>query len=120
MLRAVGAELCLACHGAGGAKIDAEGGTITLLDRFQVKSDALRGQGLSILQLSADGKNDHPVTNHRVLGTPTREELALVKTSFEGEFTCLTCHDPHKGRSAQLFRWNAEASVDVCKECHDK
>lgn len=120
MLRRTGSELCLSCHGETGPWVDSAAGTVLLLDRFPVAKDTLGASGLSILALSSDGMQDHPVTNHRVLGTPTDKELSLVKTSFTGELTCLTCHDPHKGRSERLFRWDAESADEVCKACHEK
>jgi len=72
------------------------------------------------LRLSPDGQTGHPVANHRVAGLPTGQGLRKVETTFEGEFSCLTCHDPHKGRSKMMFRWEAASTQEVCRHCHPK
>ena len=51
---------------------------------------------------------------------PTAEELKRAETSFTEELTCLTCHDPHKGRSHKLLRWDAEFADEACGACHAK
>ena len=99
-------------------RIDDEQGVARLLDRFPVPAEAARA--ITLLRLSADGQSDHPVTNHRVLGLPTAVELKRADTSFEGELTCLTCHNPHKGRSAGLFQWDAASPMEACQACHQK
>ncbi len=43
-----------------------------------------------------------------------------MEVEFSGELTCLTCHDPHKGRTAKLFQWNAVNNLQVCQHCHKK
>ena len=118
LLRQSGSDLCLACHGPDGVRVDEEQGVARLLDRFPVPAESART--ITRLRLSADGLSDHPVTNHRVLGTPTNKELKLSGADFEGELTCLTCHNPHKGRSASLFQWDASSSLEVCQACHQK
>jgi predicted CXXCH cytochrome family protein len=118
LLRQTGAELCLHCHGAGGLRIDEEKGAAELLGRFWVPAES--AEAISVLRLSADGQSDHPVTNHRVLGTPSAKELKRTETSFEGELTCVTCHDPHKGKSAGLFQWAAASAMEACQACHQK
>ena len=57
------------------------------------------------LDLSPDGTEGHPLRSHRVSGTPDEHELAKAGVRFEGAMSCMTCHDPHKGRSRHLFRW---------------
>ena len=71
------------------------------------------------LRLSADGRRDHPVANHRVLGQPSAEERRVIETTFQGELTCLSCHDPHKGRYA-LLKWEAVSTFEACIHCHPK
>jgi predicted CXXCH cytochrome family protein len=120
LLRKEGPELCLTCHAAGAVQV-AEGETTFLLaDRFEVAGSAAKE--IAQVLLSADGERDHPVAGHRTLGTATEAELrsARVETDFEGELTCLVCHDPHKGRSEQLFRWNAASGTEACQQCHQK
>ncbi len=117
LLRDEPTRLCLSCHASSPAP-GPEAGTALLLGRFEVSSDDARA--IVKLNLSADGEHNHPVTGHRVLGPPSEERLIRVKTDFEGEFTCLTCHDPHKGRSSALLRWNAATSDEACAACHAK
>jgi predicted CXXCH cytochrome family protein len=120
LLRAAATSLCLSCHGPNAFRLGDEHTAVTLLGRFEVPGVA--AQAISRLQLSANGQRNHPVTGHRVLGVPTDEEMKHLKveTTFSGELTCLTCHDPHKGRSSQLFRWEAESADQACLECHPK
>ncbi|MFQ5349298.1 MAG: cytochrome c3 family protein [Thermoanaerobaculia bacterium] len=120
LLRRTGPELCLSCHPSGGLQVPDGAPTFTLLDRFEIPAAVSRE--ISALALSADGLRDHPIAGHRVLGQASEEELiaAKVETTFTGELTCLSCHDPHKGRSSRLFRWGAAASAEACQACHIK
>jgi len=118
LLRASGAQLCLSCHGPDAIKIDDGAEVVKLLGRFPVPVDEARA--IKSLVLSADGTEGHPVAKHRVLGTPTEDELHKVTTTFSGELTCLTCHNPHKGRSQRLFRWEAASTFEACQHCHPK
>lgn len=118
MLRATGPQLCLSCHDPAAEHGTGDGETVLLLGRFPVPAE--RVERMATLRLSADGERDHPVARHRVLGTPTPQELRTVETTFEGELTCLTCHDPHKGRSPKLLRWEAASTLEACIHCHPK
>jgi predicted CXXCH cytochrome family protein len=118
LLRKKPPELCLSCHAPGGITIDEEAQEAILLDRFKVPSEEIRK--IVTLRLSADGQREHPVANHRTLGAPTEDELNRIDTTFqEGELTCLSCHNPHKGRY-KLLNWNASSAVTACKQCHPK
>lgn len=118
LLRAVGAELCLACHEPSRAGLQGAQGTVRLLGRFEFTVEEARA--FATLRLSADGLGGHPIPNHRVLGRPTPKELKEVDIDFEGEMTCLTCHDPHKGKSNSLLLWDAVTSMQACNQCHAK
>ena len=118
LLRAEGAELCLACHGRAAGEQIAAGIPLRVFDRIEVPLEVARG--LPILRLSANGERNHPVTGHRVLGRVTEQETARSGARFEGELTCLTCHNPHKGRSALLLQWNAATPAEACSRCHQK
>ncbi len=117
-LRMTGSELCLGCHEKGKVSIPDGADTVELLGRFGVPAKA--AAAAAALQLSADGKHGHPMRDHRVLGTPTEEELRRTETEFSGELTCLTCHDPHKGASRHLFRDGASSPFEMCSTCHQK
>ena len=36
------------------------------------------------------------------------------------EIACITCHDPHVGKSKQLFAFGASAEFELCINCHPK
>lgn len=117
LLRKSGEDLCFECHLPGRARSRPEGG-VTAFDRFAF--DERLSARMQSLRLSDDLQTGHPVTNHRVLGVPTKEGLKRSGSSFEGELTCTVCHDPHKGRSSHLFKWDASSSTEVCLNCHDR
>lgn len=118
MLRATGAQLCLSCHDPAVVHRGEEGETVLLLGRFPVPAE--RVDRMATLRLSPDGERGHPVAGHRVVGTPTAREKRAVETTFEGELTCLSCHDPHKGKSSKLLRWGAASTLEACIHCHPK
>lgn len=120
LLRTSGAGLCLGCHDPKNLKPAAGSGDVVLLRRFRM--DAKRAAGIRTLNLSKDGLRNHPVTGHRVLGRATQRELDDSKASptFIGELTCLSCHDPHKGRSPKLLARGASSATESCAFCHRK
>jgi predicted CXXCH cytochrome family protein len=117
LLRKSTNDLCLSCHAPAG-RPKAGGSEVLLLDRFPLPAD--RARSMATLRLSPDGTGDHPVKGHRALGRATEEELASSGTTFQGELECLTCHDPHKGRSKELLRGGAVSPMQLCLECHPK
>jgi predicted CXXCH cytochrome family protein len=120
LLRQTGAELCLSCHAAGAVQAADDASLATLAGRFEVR--AVDAAAVRPVLLSPDGQRNHPVAGHRTVGKPTEAEIqaARVESTFEDELSCLTCHDPHKGRSRQLFRWNAANAAEACQACHLK
>ncbi len=118
LLREAGSELCLACHDSSLTTPRAGSETVQLLNRFAVPAAKL--QSMAGLRLTPDGQHNHPVMDHRVLGRPTEKELSRTNSTFDGELTCLTCHDPHKGRSKELLQWGAASSMEACLHCHPK
>jgi predicted CXXCH cytochrome family protein len=118
LLRVAGPDLCLACHDPRRLSRGKEGSGKTVLGRFRVSASIVRS--MATLRLSPDGQHDHPVKGHRVLGALTAAESRQTDSTFRGELTCLTCHDPHKGRSEQLLRWNAATAFEACRHCHEK
>jgi len=120
LLRAEGAELCLACHGeAGLAAATAPGGkALEVFGRFEISPT--NAAKIRPVKLSAKGNSDHPNLGHLTLGVATDEQLKRANTTFRGELTCFTCHNPHKGKSAQLLNWQAASPTAVCMQCHTK
>ncbi len=115
MLRIEGAALCLQCHVAANRKPIPEKDQVLLLGRFRVSTkQAARIPALPI----ANGRN-HPVTNHRVSGAPTVEELSRVSVDFKGELSCFSCHNPHKGRY-RLFVGGEKSVTEMCMRCHKR
>lgn len=112
LLRAGANELCLGCHDARNTKPAAGKGTVTLLGRFTVPVAVAKG--IKPVQLAADGQHNHPVTAHRAIGMPTKDELARTTVTFTGELGCLSCHDPHKSANRSLLRANRAE----CSSCH--
>jgi len=118
LLRRAGNELCLSCHDPRQVEVDRETRTVTLLERFEVTTEQVRG--MSSLRLSRDGTRGHPVAGHRVVGAPTEEELRRIETTFTGELGCQSCHDPHKGSTPQLLLGGAGSAMGSCATCHPK
>ncbi len=115
LLRAEGDALCLACHDASHAPARGSSQPVTVLGRFEVPAHAARR--MAVVELT-DGKG-HPVSGHRAVGPPTRQEVERAETTFTGTLGCLTCHDPHRGRY-RLLRWDAESPFAACSHCHPK
>ncbi len=115
LLRRTGSELCLSCHGAPAAG-NVPGAPVKLLGKFEIS--AAEAARIRILPLTDGGTRDHPVHGHRTLGKPTAEELKAGKTTFTGDLTCLSCHDPHKGATRTLLVGGATGALESCRRCH--
>ncbi len=116
LLRVTGAELCLSCHDRSTVAIDGDQPTVTLLERFEIPTES--ALAATRMVLSPDKTRDHPVARHPVAGEFTPSDHGRRAASFEGSLECLTCHDPHKGRSAKILRWNAASATEACGACH--
>lgn len=116
LLRQTGAELCRSCHDRSRVRTAEGQATVELLGRFQIPAE--RAEAASRMVLSSDGTRDHPVSNHPVAGEFQRPAHKRSDLRFEGRLECLTCHDPHKGRSAKLLRWEAATGSEACSACH--
>lgn len=119
LLRQEGNELCLGCHDARKLRSKKP---VRLAERYEV--DASVAASMAAVLLTADGTRGHPVPRHPVLGAVTKKAPAghgrrVQKLTFEGELSCLSCHDPHKGRSPKLLR-QAATTAEACLRCHPK
>jgi len=118
LLRDNSDKLCLGCHDARNAPGRDTQGKILFLDRIEIPAETARR--MAVLRLSADGTRNHPVADHRVIGKPSPEEIRRNDAQFFGELHCISCHNPHKGKSRQLLRWNASGAFEACSNCHEK
>ena len=118
LLRLGGDQLCLSCHDPRTIEVPRDDSETLVLGRFRMSAIDVRA--MATLRLSEDRQQGHPIARHRVAGQPTREELKRTDTTFKDEMTCLTCHDPHKGQSREILRWDASRSMDACMHCHPK
>jgi predicted CXXCH cytochrome family protein len=118
LLRLEGDQLCLACHDPRSLALPKTDPEVLVLGKFRMAT--MDARSMASLRLSEDRQQGHPIARHRVAGQPTREELQKTETTFKDEMTCLTCHDPHKGRSSKILLWEASTSMDACMHCHPK
>jgi predicted CXXCH cytochrome family protein len=45
----------------------------------------------------------------------------VVDPTGDGEdLSCISCHDPHVGKVASLFKWGIESRFAMCGKCHNK
>lgn len=115
LLRARGNALCLGCHDLGKLKAAQGASVVKLGGKFEVPVEAARRIRTVLLSPAQRG---HPIPNHPVTGKATGK--GHVQVTFDGELECLTCHDPHKGRSPKILRWQAASSTEACLHCHPK
>lgn len=114
LVRATADDLCLGCHDKSRWQTRPGDAAPILLERIALPSAAASRIPTFTLTGGAIG---HPLAGHRALGTVTQSERAAARSraNFEGEFHCVTCHDPHKGAVRELL---AEGRGEVCSRCH--
>lgn len=118
LLRAAGNGLCLGCHDPQKVKPKDGEATAKLADRFEVP--ASKAKTIRMVLLSPNGQRGHPTPDHRVSGPAKLGHASHIATTWKEELGCLACHDPHKGRSRQLLRWNLADPTEACLKCHPK
>jgi predicted CXXCH cytochrome family protein len=115
-------RLCLACH-LEDQNTAAAGNLKPMRDKLGLSEEELASYKKVIL--NDDLTRGHPDVGHVVTGqypagsrkTSGRVSRALV---FEGELTCLSCHDSHAGASAGIFSDGLTTRFEVCLKCHKK
>ncbi len=120
LLRVSGNDLCLGCHDSARLKPGAGSGMVKLLGRFEVlPADA---EAIKVIAVGPSGPVNHPVAGHRCAGPPlpSSRTSQQARTTFQGAMTCLTCHDPHKGKSSRLLVKGAVSATESCLQCHPK
>jgi predicted CXXCH cytochrome family protein len=117
LLVAAGSELCLSCHGPSAIAVKEGDATFKLAGRFEIP--AARAKAIRTILMSRDGKRGHPTPGHPLVGAPDTRK-PRVKVTFTGELGCLSCHDPHKGRTVKLLKGGAATATEACLQCHPK
>lgn len=97
-LKKEGNGLCLSCHLIGNI------------------TDEEKNLGINYpkIKLNKSMDSGHPSIEHPVSGKFKRKE------KFEGEITCLSCHNPHGGQTKDLFTFDSKNQTQLCGNCHIK
>ncbi len=53
-------------------------------------------------------------------GHPLKTETVVRMGKRKGKLSCLSCHLPHSSEWMRLFRFEADAPLDICKNCHSQ
>lgn len=120
LLRRSGDGLCLACHDAALLKPAAGTAEVRLLGRFAIPAKA--AAAIRAVAVVPSGPVNHPVGGHRSSGPPPPPSKVFprIHATFQGEMRCLTCHDPHKGKSSRLLVKGAATATESCLQCHPR
>ena len=78
---------------------------------------SLQGQGVGGTQTSLPTNRDGFKPRQIDLGRYLFFDPVL---SADGSVSCASCHDPHAGQSATLFRWGIKSRFELCGKCHNK
>lgn len=115
LLRTTGNELCAGCH-LSSRLLELEG-TMRLAGGYEVSG--VRLEALKTISLSAGETLDHPLPRHPVTGLITGEGRTAVVPQLVGqELSCLSCHDPHAGKTRQMLAFDAMNKAELCLSCH--
>jgi predicted CXXCH cytochrome family protein len=118
LLRQTGNDLCNDCHLRGEVEVN-DDGVAAFPGGFTI--DGSRLEEMEVVRLTSGRRLDHPITAHPVAGTVTGQTTADIPEDMIGtELSCLSCHQPHVGRSRQLFRYGAVSGAQLCMQCHPK
>ncbi len=109
-LRAPTQDLCMGCHVRARLKINAQKRIATLPWGAKVTFDQL--QGAQSLGLNKALTANHPVEGHPVTGPNT--ELGKGAAAI----TCLSCHQAHHSKQANLLPANLSSATALCESCH--
>jgi predicted CXXCH cytochrome family protein len=120
LLRQEGDSLCEVCHVSSQTQAGELSPSLTVAGTLEIQREAY--DQITKIELLAGGERGHPTLEHRTRGAPTveRQERSHIETTFDGALGCMVCHDPHKGRSATILRWEAKSATDACMHCHPK
>jgi predicted CXXCH cytochrome family protein len=102
----VAAGMCMECHRPHTAAIKgllAEKSVTKTCKKCHTDFDS------SVHVLRGLGRKGHPVDIRRKIKGKKGEKIL---------FSCVSCHNPHSTNSVKLFRFEAAAPADICKNCH--
>ena len=86
---------------------------------FEVSGSRL--EALKTIDLSGNETLDHPLQQHPVSGLIEGKGRTEVAPELVGqELSCLSCHDPHAGKTNRLLAFDAVTRFDLCLACHPK
>jgi predicted CXXCH cytochrome family protein len=119
LLRTTGSDLCLSCHNV--ERVDPAGRLVADPESVpgRLGDPETFSRRIPQIHINAVGRG-HPVEFHLALGSPVAEIVERAEVTWEGEMTCMTCHDPHKGRTRTILRWDAVTAAGTCVACHPK
>lgn len=119
LLRGTGNPLCNGCH-LQGEVARRDDGSLALAGGLTVP--AHRSGDLKMIDLDPTGTRNHPVTGHPVSGPVGKPEgrTEIADSLIGTQMTCVSCHDPHKGASADLFAYGAASGFELCLACHPR
>jgi predicted CXXCH cytochrome family protein len=103
-------DICMGCHVRARLKVDELKRTATVAWGVTLTFDQLKG--LQYLGLNQTLTANHPVEGHPISGPNTD----LGKSA--PEITCLSCHQPHHSKHANLLLPNFSSETALCESCH--
>jgi predicted CXXCH cytochrome family protein len=114
LLRAQGNALCLECHGPDTKPAELkEAHLITIFNgKVRLPEDYFSKNRVVRLPLSY-GKG-HPTPGHPVEDIRDINDLTKIKTPIN----CLSCHQPHAGKSRAMLAKDQKPGLEFCRSCH--
>jgi predicted CXXCH cytochrome family protein len=102
--------LCLECHGPDAEPRRLESEHLVTIFDGKVKLPENYFSKVRLLPLKYD--RGHPTEQHPVA------DVINKKTKAPIPINCLTCHQPHSGKEADMLVKDQKNNLDFCKGCH--
>jgi predicted CXXCH cytochrome family protein len=122
VINAVGCQACHEPHGGANPKLLKKSGNDLCLDCHSAegKDSPLRAQvrgKVPLIGLNGTRTAGHPVVTHPVTGKPANKRPIFMPKGMEA-MSCLSCHNPHGGKTAGLFAYEKGSYEELCSVCH--